>query len=104
MDHKFQLGESVLYIRSGVIKKGKVVLYKEELLDGDSIAVIYRVQCEEDGDMNYKDEWEMAKNELDLANNILEEYGFSSDLRFRHVCERCTRTITNEDHDIVMTS
>lgn len=70
MDQKFQLGESVLYFRGGKVKKGKVVLYKEELLDGDSIEVTYRVQCDEDGDMNYKDEWELARNELDLANNL----------------------------------
>lgn len=62
MAQKFQLGESVLYMWGGRIKKGKVVLYKEELLDGDSIEVTYRVQCDEGGNLNYKDEWELARN------------------------------------------
>lgn len=94
MAQKFQLGESVLYMCGGRIKKGKVVLYKEELLDGDSIEVTYRVQCDEGGNLNYKDECELARTELDLANNLLESYGFRNELRFRPVCEKCTRFIT----------
>ena len=91
MEQKFKLGESVIYMAGECIKKGKVVLYKEELLDGGSIEVTYRVQCDEGGNMHYKDEWELARTELDLANNILESFGFSKELRFRPVCEKCTR-------------
>lgn len=97
MEQKFQLGESVLYMFSGGIKKGKIVLYKEEILDEDSTGVTYRVQCDENGNLYYKDEWEMARTELELANNMLEAYGFSKELRFRPVCERCTRSITESD-------
>ena len=98
MAHKFQIGESVIYIRNlnGGICKGIVVLYQEELLDDDSIKVIYRVKSE-DGNLNYKVERQLARTELELANNMLESYGFSEELRFRPVCERCTRSITESD-------
>lgn len=97
MNKKFQLGESVLYLISGgSVKKGKVVLYKEELLDEGSTEVTYRVESE-DGDLSYKDPWELGRTEMELANNLLEAYGFSSELRFRPVCERCTRSITESD-------
>lgn len=97
MAQKFHLEESVIYLLDGKIKKGKVVLYKEELTIEESIEVTYRVQCYEDGNLNYKDECELARTELELANNILESYGFSNELRFRPVCERCTRSITESD-------
>lgn len=61
MTHKFQLGESVIYISGGFnVKKGKVVLYKEEELDDGSIDVTYRVKSE-DGNMTYLDEWELER-------------------------------------------
>ena len=97
MAQKFQLEESVLFFYGGRFKKGKVVLYREELLEEGSIEVSYRVQCDEDGLLIYRDEWELARTELELANNILESYGFSNELRFRPVCERCTRSITESD-------
>jgi len=94
MAQKFQLEESVLFIYGGRLKKGKVVLYREELLEEGSIEVSYRVQCDEGGLLFYRDEWELARTELELANNILESYGFSNELRFRPVCEKCTRLMT----------
>lgn len=94
MNHKFQLGESVLYFSGGTIKKGIVVLCQEKLLDIGSIDVTYRVQCDKDDYSIYMDEWELARTDMELANNLLESYGFRNELRFRPVCEKCTRFIT----------
>lgn len=96
MERKFKLGESVIYLYGDGIKKGEVVVYKEELLDGGLIDVSYRVKSE-DGNVYYKKQYELGRTEMELANNLLESYGFSEELRFRPVCERCTRSITESD-------
>ena len=71
----------------------KVVSYREDLLEDDSIDVSYRVQ-NEDGNYVYTDENYLGTTQIELANKILESYGFSNELRFRPVCEKCTRLMT----------
>lgn len=49
--------------------------------------------------LNYvnTDENYLGTTLIELANKILESYGFSKELRFRPVCEKCTRFTTEDD-------
>ena len=95
MGKKFKIGEYVFHLDTVKerIKKVKVVSYREDLLEDDSIDVSYRVECE-DGNKIYTDENYLAETQIELANMFLESYGFSNELRFRPVCEKCTRLMT----------
>lgn len=91
MEHNFKIGEYVF--RSNLklhIEKVKVVAYKEELLEDGSIDVSYRVETE-DGNKLYTDPDNLGRTQIELANKLLESGGFSYELRFRPVCEKCTR-------------
>ena len=95
MGKKFKIGEYVFHLDTVKerIKKVKVVSYREDLLEDDSIDVSYRVECE-DGNKIYTGENYLAETQIELANMFLESYGFSNELRFRPVCEKCTRLMT----------
>ena len=95
MGKKFKIGEYVFHLDTVKerIKKVKVVSYREDLLEDDSIDVSYRVECE-DGNKIYTDGKYLWKTQIELANMFLESCGFSNELRFRPVCEKCTRLMT----------
>lgn len=95
MEKKFKIGEYVFHLDTMEerIEKVKVVSYREELLEDDSIDVSYRVESE-DGNKIYTSENYLDETQIELANKLLETYGFSKELRFRPVCEKCTRFIT----------
>lgn len=95
MGKNFKIGEYVFHLDTvkECIEKVKVVSYREDLLEDDSIDVSYRVECE-DGNKIYTDENYLAETQIELANMFLESYGFSNELRFRPVCEKCTRLMT----------
>lgn len=95
MEKNFKIGENVFHLDTvgERIEKVKVVSYREDLLEDDSIDVSYRVQ-NEDGNYVYTDENYLGTTQIELANKILESYGFSNELRFRPVCEKCTRLMT----------
>ena len=98
MEKNFKIGEYVFHLDTvgERIEKAKVVAYREDLLEDDSIDVSYRVQSE-DGNYVYTDENYLGTTQIELANKILESYGFSKELRFRPVCEKCTRLMTETD-------
>lgn len=95
MGKNFKIGEYVFYLDmvKECIEKVKVVSYREDLLEDDSIDVSYRVECE-DGNKIYTDGNYLSETQIELANMFLESYGFSNELRFRPVCEKCTRLMT----------
>lgn len=63
MAHKFQIGEEV-WFRWGVVMKGKITAYTEELINDESISAHYKIKS----------------------------LGVSEELRFRPVCEKCARS------------
>lgn len=95
MEKNFKIGEYVFHLDTMEerIEKVKVVSYREELLEDDSIDVSYRVESE-DGNKIYTSENYLDETQIELANKLLETYGFSKELRFRPVCEKCTRLMT----------
>lgn len=95
MEKNFKIGEYVFHLDTMKerIEKVKVVSYREDLLEDDSIDVSYRVESE-DGNKIYTSENYLDETQIELANKLLETYGFSKELRFRPVCEKCTRLMT----------
>ena len=94
MGHKYKIGEEV-WFRWGVVLKGKITAYTEELINDEIISAHYKIKSI--GEIYNVGEDLIFRNELEVANALLETYGVSEKLRFRPVCERCTRSITEAD-------
>lgn len=95
MEHKYKIGEEV-WVRCGVVMKGKITEYTEELMDDESISTLYKVKREDH--VYTVGEQLIFRNEFEVANELLKTYGVSENLRFHPICDKCWRKNTQEDY------
>lgn len=93
MGHKYKIGEEV-WIRWGVVMKGKITAYTEELLNDGSISTLYKIK-REDHVYNVGEDL-IFKNEFEVANDVLKSYGVSEEWRFHPICDKCWRVKTQQ--------
>lgn len=92
MEKKIEVGKEV-FVDDGRKEIGKVMkrttTVTKYIGGGIDIREIYLIRID---DQEFEFDSECVFNsEIDLANHILKRYGICDDLRFRPVCEKCTR-------------
>lgn len=88
MEHKYKIGEEV-WFRWGVVHKGKIIAYTEELINDESISAHYKIKSI--GEIYNVGEDLIFRNEFAVANELLETYGVSEKIRFHPICDKCWR-------------
>lgn len=96
MAHKYKIGEEV-WFRWGIVLKGKITAYTEELINDERISTYYKIK--RIGQIYTVGEDLIYRNELEVANALLESYGVSEELRFHPICDKCWRVKTQHVKD-----
>lgn len=96
MEHKYKIGEEVFF-RWGIVLKGKITAYTEELINNERISTYYKIK--RIGQIYNVGEDLIFRNEIDVANSLLETYGVSEELRFHPICDKCWRVKTQQVKD-----
>lgn len=96
MEHKYKIGEEVFF-RWGIVLKGKITAYTEELINNERISTYYKIK--RIGQIYTVGEDLIYRNEFEVANALLESYGVSEELRFHPICDKCWRVKTQQVKD-----
>lgn len=96
MEHKYKIGEDV-WFRWGIVLKGKITAYTEELINDESISAHYKIK--RIGQIYNVGEDLIYRNEFEVANALLETYGVNEKLRFHPICDKCWRVKTQQVKD-----
>lgn len=95
MKQKYKIGEEV-WFRWGIVLKGKIIAYTEELINNESISAYYKIK--RIGQIYNVGEDLIFRNEFEVANELLKTYGVSENLRFHPICDKCWIKNTQEDY------